>query len=135
MLVIGALLLIPPIEVALLRFINPPRTRPMVFYRVGAVFSRTADAPLRYAWVSLPQIPEMFLKHLWVSEDQRFFQHDGFDWKELDAAVEQAGRRGTSLYQMPCAEQRAAREAYGTVCPERDRTIAASPLLIVPSAL
>ena len=80
----------------------------MVFYRVGAVFSRTGDAPLRYQWAPLPQIPEMFLKHLWVSEDQRFFQHDGFDWKELDAAVEQAERRGTrvrgvSTITMQCA--------------------------------
>ncbi len=47
LLVAGALLLIPPIEVSLVGFINPPRTRSMVFYRVGAVFSRTADAPLR----------------------------------------------------------------------------------------
>ena len=62
LLVIGALLLIPPIEVALVRFINPPRTRPLVFYRVGAVFSRTADAPPRYDWVPLPQIPQMFLR-------------------------------------------------------------------------
>jgi monofunctional biosynthetic peptidoglycan transglycosylase len=36
----------------------------------------------------------MFLKHLWISEDQRFFQHDGFDWKEMDLAMKEAERKG-----------------------------------------
>ena len=108
LLVIAALLLIPPIEVAVVRFIDPLRTRPMLFHQVGGFLSRTPDAPLRYQWVDLPKVPEMFLKHLWISEDQRFFQHDGFDWKELDAALEQAERkgkpvRGVSTITMQCA--------------------------------
>ena len=36
----------------------------------------------------------MFLEHLWISEDQRFFQHEGFDWKEMDLAVKEAERKG-----------------------------------------
>jgi monofunctional biosynthetic peptidoglycan transglycosylase len=108
LLVVGALLLIPPIEVAVARFVNPPRTRPMVFHQLRALFSRTPHAPLRYEWIDLRQIPEMFLRHLWISEDQRFFQHDGFDWKELDVAMEQAERKGTpvrgvSTITMQCA--------------------------------
>ena len=49
---------------------------------------------LRYRWIGLPQIPEMFLEHLWISEDQRFFQHEGFDWKEMELAVKEAERKG-----------------------------------------
>ncbi len=57
---------------------------------------------------SLAQIPEMFLKHLWLSEDQRFFQHEGFDWKEMDLAMEKAERtgkpvRGASTITNQCA--------------------------------
>ncbi len=89
-----ALLLVPPIEVTLVRFINPPRTLPMVIERGRASFSKEPNAPLRYRWIDLPQMPEMFLKHLWISEDQRFFQHDGFDWKEMDLAVKEAERKG-----------------------------------------
>ena len=108
LLVVGALLLIPPIEIALVRFIDPPRTRPMVFHQVGAFFSRGQSAALRYHWVDLPQIPQMFLKHLWISEDQRFFQHNGFDWKEIDTAIDKAERtgkpvRGASTITMQCA--------------------------------
>ena len=36
----------------------------------------------------------MSLKHLWISEDQRFFQHEGFDWKEMDLALKKAKRKG-----------------------------------------
>ena len=55
---------------------------------------RAPKVPLRYHWVPLSQIPEMFLKHLWISEDQRFFQHEGFDWKEMELAVKEAERKG-----------------------------------------
>src|SRR5256886_1532941 len=88
------LLLIPAIQVAGVRFINPPLTLPMLIEQGGAMFSKAPTRPLRYRWIDLPQIPEMFLKHLWISEDQRFFQHEGFDWKEMDLAVEEAERKG-----------------------------------------
>ena len=108
LLIVGALLLIPPVEVALVRFIDPPFTRPMVFHRASSFLSRGAKAPLRHTWVDLRQVPTIFLKHLWISEDQRFFQHDGFDWKEIDAAMDRAERtgrpvRGASTITMQCA--------------------------------
>jgi monofunctional biosynthetic peptidoglycan transglycosylase len=85
------LLLIPALQVAAVRFINPPRTFPML---IDQGFRQGPTVPLLYRWIDLPQIPEMFLKHLWISEDQRFFQHDGFDWKEMDLAVKEAERKG-----------------------------------------
>ena len=88
------LLLIPAMQVAVVRFINPPRTLPMVIDQGSAMFSSTPKHPLRYRWIDLTQIPEMFLKHLWISEDQRFFQHEGFDWKEMELAVKEAERKG-----------------------------------------
>ena len=95
-------LLIPAMQVAAVRFINPPTTLPMLIERMS---SKTA---LHYQWVPLPQIPEMFLEQLWISEDQRFFQHGGFDWKEMAAAAEKAERdgkpvRGASTITNQCA--------------------------------
>jgi membrane peptidoglycan carboxypeptidase len=72
------LLLIPAMQVGVVRFVDPPRTLPMW---VDQMSSSGPKAPLLYRWIPLWQIPEMFLKHLWISEDQRFFQHEGFDWK------------------------------------------------------
>jgi monofunctional biosynthetic peptidoglycan transglycosylase len=89
-----ALLLVPAGEVAMVRFINPPRTQPMLLRQASAIFSRGKGSPLLYQWADLAEIPEMFLKHLWISEDQRFFQHEGFDWKEMDLAMKEAERKG-----------------------------------------
>jgi len=89
-----ALLLIPAMQVAVVRFINPPRTLPMLIEQGSAMFSKAPKAPLLYRWIDLSQMPEMFLKHLWISEDQRFFQHEGFDWKEMELAVKEAERKG-----------------------------------------
>jgi monofunctional biosynthetic peptidoglycan transglycosylase len=102
------LLLIPAMQVAVVRFINPPLTLPMLIDQGSAMFSRASKRPLLYRWIGLPQIPEMFLKHLWISEDQRFFQHEGFDWKEMELAVKEAERkrkpvRGASTITNQCA--------------------------------
>ena len=68
-------------------------TLPMLIDQGGAMFSRrqrSAPLPLDRSAAD----PEMFLEHLWISEDQRFFQHEGFDWKEMDLAVKEAERKG-----------------------------------------
>jgi monofunctional biosynthetic peptidoglycan transglycosylase len=108
LLLLLVLLLIPAMQVAVVRFINPPMTLPMLIEQVGATFSKGPKAPLLYRWIDLPQIPEMFLEHLWISEDQRFFQHEGFDWKEMDLAMKKAERtgkpvRGASTITNQCA--------------------------------
>jgi hypothetical protein len=54
------LLLIPAMQVVAVRFINPPTTLPMLLDHAGGT-------PLRYRWIDLPQIPEMFLEQLWIS--------------------------------------------------------------------
>jgi monofunctional glycosyltransferase len=103
--VLLVLLLIPAMQVGLVRFVDPPRTLPMWIEQVS---SSGPKAPLGYRWIPLRQIPEMFLKHLWISEDQRFFQHEGFDFKEMDLAMEKAERtgkpvRGASTITNQCA--------------------------------
>jgi monofunctional biosynthetic peptidoglycan transglycosylase len=106
--VLAALFLIPALQVAVVRFVNPPRTLPMLLEQGGQLFSRRPRAALRYRWINLGQMPEMLLKHLWVSEDERFFQHDGFDWKEVNVAMKKAERtgkpvRGASTITNQCA--------------------------------
>jgi monofunctional biosynthetic peptidoglycan transglycosylase len=90
------LLLIPAMQVAVVRFVDPSVTVPMLIEQGGAMFSTAPKQTqtLRYRWIDLPQIPKMFLEHLWISEDQRFFQHGGFDWKEMQLAMKEAEREG-----------------------------------------
>jgi monofunctional biosynthetic peptidoglycan transglycosylase len=101
LILLGVLLLIPAMQVAVVRFLNPPLTLPMLI-------DQAAGTRLRYHWIDLSQIPEMFLEHLWISEDQRFFQHEGFDFKEMEIAVKEAERkhkpvRGASTITNQCA--------------------------------
>ena len=103
--VLLVLLLIPAMQVGVVRFVDPPRTVPMWIEQVSSSGPR---APLRYRWIPLALIPEVFLKHLWISEDQRFFQHEGFDWTEMDLAMEKAEKtgkpvRGASTITNQCA--------------------------------
>jgi monofunctional glycosyltransferase len=108
LLVLAALLVIPALQVAVVRFINPPQTVPMLLEQGSQMFSSGPKTPLRYHWIDLEQMPEIFLKHLWISEDERFFRHNGFDWKEVDLAIKKAERtgepvRGASTITNQCA--------------------------------
>ncbi len=70
LILLAIFLLIPGLQVAMVRFVNPRRTMPMLLEQGGSVFSRKAHPPLHYHWIDLEQMPEMFLKHLWISEGQ-----------------------------------------------------------------
>lgn len=99
---------IPVVEVVLVRFFDPPIT-PLMLLR--PLESRPKDSPApprRYAWIPLARVPHDFLKFVLIAEDQRFFRHHGFDWREIHAAQKQAQRtgkeaRGASTITMQCA--------------------------------
>lgn len=101
-LLILALLILPVAEVGCVRYVRPPATPLMGLRRLER------PAPVRYHWLSWRELPRVFLKAAWISEDSRFFQHHGFDWIEFHHAMAQAERtgkdpRGTSTITMQCA--------------------------------
>jgi monofunctional biosynthetic peptidoglycan transglycosylase len=104
--VLAALIVIPILQVVLVRFVDPPFT-PLMLLR--SMEPRTGEKPVRlYEWARISELPEPFLFYALVSEDQRFFEHRGFDWKEIHKASQQAksrGRsaRGASTITMQCA--------------------------------
>jgi monofunctional biosynthetic peptidoglycan transglycosylase len=127
-LVICSLLFLPVIEVVVIRFVDPPTTTPIILFKI-----KSGSSSVRYQWKSLPEMPLVFLKHCLVAEDQRFFQHHGFDWREIEIArreTEQTGNpaRGASTITMQCARSlflwqgrswmRKGLEAYYTVLME-----------------
>ena len=103
-----ALLLFPVVEVVSVRFIDPPCTPLMLLRPVEARFAGQPAPARRYVWRPLAQMPPDFLKLVLTGEDQRFFQHHGFDWREIRTARAQAVRegaevRGASTISMQCA--------------------------------
>ncbi len=121
-------LLIPPAQVALAVFWDPPFIPMRVQRRIEA---RTKGKTLQEApsrWVALNSVPEGIVHYIWASEDQAFFEHQGFDVPRIREAIAEAkegGARGVSTITMQCARSlflwqgrsyfRKALEAYYTI--------------------
>ena len=102
------LALLPILQVAWVRFSNPAITPLMILRGIEARGSGQPPSQRLYEWRPLAQIPDDFLKSVVTAEDQRFFQHHGFDWREVAMAKAQAKRtgkapRGASTITMQCA--------------------------------
>jgi monofunctional glycosyltransferase len=107
-LVLIALALIPVLEVLYVRFFNPPITTLMIYRRLEAMITRKYRGDIHYRWIPLEQVPDNFLDGVWQMEDSRFFSHDGFDWIEMEEAIQRAERKhrpvqGVSTISNQCA--------------------------------
>jgi monofunctional glycosyltransferase len=126
--------LIPVLEVVYVRFFNPPITTLMIFRRIEALITRRYRGDIQYRWIRLDKVPDDFLDGVWQMEDSRFFSHDGFDWIEMEEAIQRAERRhrpvqGVSTISNQCARSlflwqgrswvRKGLEAYYTFLMER----------------
>jgi monofunctional glycosyltransferase len=129
-LLVGALiaLLVPPAQVVLASFWNPPLVPMRAQRRIEARINGKSlqEAPVR--WVPLKEIPENLIHYIGASEDQAFFEHQGFDIpriREAIAEAEDGEARGVSTITMQCARSvflwqgrsylRKALEAYYTI--------------------
>lgn len=123
----------PVLAVLAVRFIDPPVTPLMLIRWAQSAFSDYQTVPIRYCWRNLEEMPDHFLTAVLVIEDQRFFDHHGFDWTELRKALAESkaqGKpvRGASTISMQCARSlflwqsrswvRKGLEAYYTVLME-----------------
>lgn len=81
------------LSLAALRWVNPPATAVQIERRFQALMRRTAYKK-SYAFVPLRDI-SLNLQHAVVAaEDARFYQHHGFDWKQVQIAIEDDEERG-----------------------------------------
>jgi monofunctional biosynthetic peptidoglycan transglycosylase len=83
----------------LCRWIDPPTTAVHIERRVQSLF-RTAPYHSRYKFIPLSQISPDLQHAVIAAEDERFYQHHGFDWQQIEIAAEddwEGGRkRGAS---------------------------------------
>jgi monofunctional glycosyltransferase len=94
-LALGSALLLSVFAVLALRFIPPWTTAFIVDARVTSWFD---DDPrpwkLQREWRDLDAISPQVQLAVIAAEDQRFFEHAGFDFKQIRKALNQAGRNG-----------------------------------------
>lgn len=100
-------LVVPAVQVLLVDFIHPPTTAPMSLRWLAGRFNPAYSAN-QYHWISLTNVPDSFLTSVWISEDNKFFEHSGFDWESIQQARAEAkasGRpaRGASTITQQCA--------------------------------
>lgn len=98
----------PFLEVFYVKYFPPPVTTLMLARRVEGTFSKEYKGEMRYQWVPLKSIAPDFIEAVWVAEDERFFKHEGIDWKEVELARAEAKKsgkppRGASTITMQCA--------------------------------
>ena len=81
--------------VVALRWLPPPTTAFMLRDRVGALLGRDPDYEFRHDWRDWEQISPNAPLAVVASEDQRFPQHHGFDFEQIDKALadRERGRR------------------------------------------
>lgn len=74
--------------VVLFRFVDPPLTAFMLARRAEAAEKNEKGFVLRQLWVPRSRISMNVQRALIAAEDQKFFQHSGFDVKAIEDAVE-----------------------------------------------
>lgn len=81
-------------SVVLYRFVPVPVTPLMVKNALGAALQGKSST-YHHDWVPMSEISPHLANAVVASEDQRFYQHRGFDWKEISNAIEErkSGKR------------------------------------------
>ena len=95
LLVTMVVLLVAPILVTLpLNFIQPPTTAVMLVRAMQRMAAGTNPAYPRRTVVSRSQISPHLRRAVLAAEDDRFYLHYGFDFEEIENAIERAQRGG-----------------------------------------
>ncbi len=92
---LGACWLLAALTLVAAKWIDPPTTAVHMERRVEA-WIHHKPYHLRYQFVPLSQISPNLQHAVIAAEDERFYQHHGFDWQAMEIAAEddmQGGRR------------------------------------------
>ncbi len=75
---------------------NPQQTSFMRL-RLSAMQEKQPQARLKHQWVDYAQISPQLKRAVVAAEDDRFVDHDGFDWIGIQRALEKNQKRGKSV--------------------------------------
>ena len=95
------------LQVLILKVVNPPMTTAMAFQWVNIKLGIEEGPMPRYQWRPLKKISVYLVRAVLAAEDQRFLSHHGFDFIEMNEALQDmvAGEklRGASTISMQTA--------------------------------
>jgi len=76
--------------------VNPDTTRFMDL-QLAALREDDPDAQLKHEWVPYEKISRHLKQAVVAAEDDRFVEHDGFDWEGIQRAMEKNQRKGKAV--------------------------------------
>lgn len=89
-----------------------PETSAFIEYRKKQAEEEGKELKVRYQWVPLSEIPELFQRIVVVSEDAAFWTHEGIDWFEVKEALRQNIEEGKRLRGASTITQQTAKNLY-----------------------
>ena len=104
-------ILLTVVQVAILRYVNPPFTAGTVWVQIKNKFSTKQEIVPHYYWRPLKDISPSLIKAVMAGEDQRFMLHHGFDFTEMNKAVSDI-RLGKRIRGASTITMQAARSLY-----------------------
>ena len=93
LLVVAAFYALVALSLLYLRFLPPLTTTVHIQRRVESWFL-PGDYDKRWDWTPIERISSHARRAVVAAEDARFYEHDGFDWEEIEKVVEEARREG-----------------------------------------
>ncbi|MFT4170947.1 MAG: monofunctional biosynthetic peptidoglycan transglycosylase [Rhodocyclaceae bacterium] len=72
----------------------PPAQTSFMSLRLSELRDKDANAQIKYQWVPYERISDNLKRAVVAAEDDRFVDHDGFDWEGIQNALEKNQRRG-----------------------------------------
>ncbi len=98
-------------QVLCLRWLNPPTSAFMLERRVAAWRDGEQDFHLHYHWRSLDEISRWLPISVVASEDQKFPEHEGFDFEAIDKAIDR-NREGKKVHGASTISQQVAKNLF-----------------------
>ena len=99
------------LQVLSLRWLNPPTSAFMLERRVAAWRDGEQDFHLHYRWRSLDEISRWLPISVVASEDQKFPEHEGFDFEAIDKAIDR-NREGKRVHGASTISQQVAKNLF-----------------------
>jgi monofunctional biosynthetic peptidoglycan transglycosylase len=75
------------------RYVDPGQTRFMTL-RLAELREKNPKAQLRHAWVPYGKISAQLKRAVVAAEDDKFIDHEGFDWEGIQKAMEKNQKKG-----------------------------------------
>lgn len=76
---------------------NPPAQTSFMSIRLAELQQKNSQAKLKYEWVPYEKISVNLKRAVVASEDDKFMEHDGFDWDNIERAIKRNQRKGKKI--------------------------------------